>query len=108
QLSCCLYSFLLLLFRWPTLKLKTKTSCRSTKSLVSPNSTAPLPLLMPRCSTLTTAATWRSSAHSLTKTSSFYHDKAGNTFGRPALVQAIKENICGKVTRELVAGTLQV
>jgi len=44
----------------------------------------------------------------LTKTSSFYHDKAGNTFGRPALVQAIKENICGKVTRELVAGTLQV
>lgn len=37
----------------------------------------------------------------------FFHDKAGNTFGRAALVQAIKENICGKVTRELV-GTLQV
>ncbi len=38
----------------------------------------------------------------------FYHDKAGNTFGRAALVEAIKNNICGKVTRELVAGTLQV
>jgi len=38
----------------------------------------------------------------------FYHDKAGNTFGRAALVEAIKNNICGKVTRELVRGTLQV
>jgi uncharacterized protein DUF4440 len=38
----------------------------------------------------------------------FYHDKAGNTFGRAALVEAIKNNICGKVTRELVPGTLQV
>jgi ketosteroid isomerase-like protein len=38
----------------------------------------------------------------------FYHDKAGNTFGRPALVEAIKNNICGKVTRELAPGTLQV
>jgi len=38
----------------------------------------------------------------------FYHDKAGNTFGRAALVEAIKNNICGKVTRELAPGTLQV
>jgi hypothetical protein len=38
----------------------------------------------------------------------FYHDKAGNTFGRAALVEAIKNNICGKVTRELVPGTLKV
>lgn len=38
----------------------------------------------------------------------FYHDKAGNTFGRAALTEAIKNNICGKVTRELVPGTLQV
>ena len=38
----------------------------------------------------------------------FYHDKAGNTFGRTALTEAIKNNICGKVTRELVPGTLQV
>ena len=38
----------------------------------------------------------------------FYHDKAGNTFGRAALVEAIKNNICGKVTRELLPGTLQV
>ncbi|HKW18568.1 MAG TPA: nuclear transport factor 2 family protein [Terriglobales bacterium] len=38
----------------------------------------------------------------------FFHDKAGNTFGRAALVEAIKENICGKVTRELVPDTLKV
>jgi len=38
----------------------------------------------------------------------FYHDKAGNTFGKAALVEAVKNNICGKVTRELVPGTLQV
>jgi hypothetical protein len=38
----------------------------------------------------------------------FYHDKAGNTFGRAALTEAIKNNICGKVTRELVPGTLQI
>lgn len=38
----------------------------------------------------------------------FFHDKAGNTFGRAALVEAIKNNICGKVTRELVPGTLKV
>ncbi|HEV7218591.1 MAG TPA: nuclear transport factor 2 family protein [Terriglobales bacterium] len=38
----------------------------------------------------------------------FYHDKSGNTFGRTALTEAIKNNICGKVTRELVPGTLKV
>ena len=38
----------------------------------------------------------------------FYHDKAGNTFGRAALTEAIKNNICGKVTRQLVPGTLQI
>ncbi len=38
----------------------------------------------------------------------FYHDKAGVTVGKEALTEAIKKNICGKVTRELVPGTLQV
>lgn len=38
----------------------------------------------------------------------FYHDKTGKMVGRPALVQAIKDNICGKVTRELMPGTLKV
>ena len=38
----------------------------------------------------------------------FYHDKAGVTLGKEALTDAIKKNICGKVTRELVPGTLQV
>ncbi len=38
----------------------------------------------------------------------FYHDKTGLARGRQALVDGIRNNICGKVTRELVAGTLQV
>ena len=38
----------------------------------------------------------------------FYHDQTGLALGRQALVDAIKDNICGKVTRELVPGTLEV
>ncbi len=38
----------------------------------------------------------------------FYHDQGGVTLGRQNLTESIKKNICGKVTRELVPGTLQV
>ena len=38
----------------------------------------------------------------------FYHDQGGVTLGRAALTDSIKKNICGRVTRELVPGTLQV
>jgi hypothetical protein len=38
----------------------------------------------------------------------FYHDQGGVTLGKEKLVESIKKNICGKVTRELVAGSLQV
>jgi Domain of unknown function (DUF4440) len=38
----------------------------------------------------------------------FYHDKSGLAVGRKALVESIKNNICGKVTRELVPGSLEV
>ncbi|MBV8631594.1 MAG: nuclear transport factor 2 family protein [Silvibacterium sp.] len=38
----------------------------------------------------------------------FYHDKTGLAVGRQPFVDAIKNNICGKVTRELVSGTLEV
>jgi uncharacterized protein (TIGR02246 family) len=38
----------------------------------------------------------------------FYHDKGGVTLGREALTESIKKNICGKLTRELVPGTLHV
>lgn len=38
----------------------------------------------------------------------FYHDQSGVTLGRVALTDSVKKNICGKVTRELVPGTLQV
>jgi uncharacterized protein (TIGR02246 family) len=38
----------------------------------------------------------------------FYHDQGGVTLGKAALTDSIKKNICGKVTRELVPGTMQV
>lgn len=38
----------------------------------------------------------------------FYHDKTGFSPGRQALVDGVKNNICGKVTRELVPGTLEI
>lgn len=38
----------------------------------------------------------------------FYHDQGGVTLGKAALADSVKKNICGKVTRELVPGTLQV
>jgi ketosteroid isomerase-like protein len=37
----------------------------------------------------------------------FYHDFGGVTLGRAALTDSVKKNICGRVTRELVPGTLQ-
>ena len=38
----------------------------------------------------------------------FYHDKTGLAVGRQVFLDAIKNNICGKVTRQLVSGTLEV
>jgi ketosteroid isomerase-like protein len=38
----------------------------------------------------------------------FYHDKGGVTRGRPALVDSLKTNICGKTRRDLIPGTLEV
>jgi hypothetical protein len=38
----------------------------------------------------------------------FYHDQGGVTLGRQKLTESVRNNICGKVTRELVPGTLQV
>jgi len=38
----------------------------------------------------------------------FYHDKNGLMVGRENIVNAIKNNLCGKVTRQLVQGTLEV
>jgi ketosteroid isomerase-like protein len=38
----------------------------------------------------------------------FYHDKTGLMTGGKKITQSIKENLCGKVQRELVPGTLEV
>ena len=38
----------------------------------------------------------------------FYHDKDGLSRGRQSLVDGVKNNICGKVRRELVPGSLEV
>jgi ketosteroid isomerase-like protein len=38
----------------------------------------------------------------------FYHDQGGVTLGKQSLTDSVKKNICGRVTRELVPGSLQV
>jgi ketosteroid isomerase-like protein len=38
----------------------------------------------------------------------FYHDQGGVTLGKAALTESVKNNICGKTTRELVPGTLHI
>jgi len=38
----------------------------------------------------------------------FYHDQGGVTLGKAKLTESVKNNICGKTTRELVPGTLQI
>jgi hypothetical protein len=38
----------------------------------------------------------------------FFHDKGGLTVGRSKLVASIRDNICGKLRRILVPGTLEV
>ncbi len=38
----------------------------------------------------------------------FYHDKGGLTTSKKELIEALKNNICGKVTRELVPGSIEV
>ncbi|MEO7217851.1 MAG: nuclear transport factor 2 family protein, partial [Gemmatimonadaceae bacterium] len=38
----------------------------------------------------------------------FYHDKTGLSVGKPVFLASIKNNICGKVHRTLVPGTLEV
>ena len=38
----------------------------------------------------------------------FYHDRGGLSTSKPDLVTAIKNNICGKVRRELLAGSIEV
>ena len=38
----------------------------------------------------------------------FYHDKGGVILGRENLTVSVKQNICGKVRRELVPGRLEV
>ena len=38
----------------------------------------------------------------------FYHDHGGLTTSKQAILDATRKNICGKVTRELVKGSIEV
>lgn len=38
----------------------------------------------------------------------FYHDSGGVTWTREAMIAAVEKNVCGKFSRELVAGSLKV
>jgi ketosteroid isomerase-like protein len=54
-----------------------------------------------RCDMKTEASFWADDAE-------FYHDKNGLMVGGAQIVDAIKNNLCGKVKRELVPGTMEV
>src|SRR5882672_10853842 len=38
----------------------------------------------------------------------FYHDKGGLSTSKQDIIEGTKKNICGKVTRELVKGSIEV
>ncbi len=38
----------------------------------------------------------------------FYHDQGGLMTSKPLIIDATKRNVCGKVTRELVKGSIEV
>ena len=38
----------------------------------------------------------------------FYHDRSGVLTSKKTLIEALKNNICGKVTRELLKGSIEV
>lgn len=38
----------------------------------------------------------------------FYHDKGGLTTSKKEIIEALKKKICGKVTRELIKGSIEV
>jgi hypothetical protein len=38
----------------------------------------------------------------------FYHDKGGLTTSKADIMKSIKNNVCGKVTRELIKGSIEV
>ena len=38
----------------------------------------------------------------------FYHDQTGLSRGKQSTMEALKNNVCGKVHRDLVSGTLEV
>ncbi|MFM9910991.1 MAG: hypothetical protein ACKVOW_16750, partial [Chitinophagaceae bacterium] len=38
----------------------------------------------------------------------FYHDQGGLMTSKPDIIEATKRNVCGKVTRELIKGSIEV
>src|SRR6185503_14403875 len=38
----------------------------------------------------------------------FYHDRGGLSTSKADIIESIKRNVCGKVTRELVKGSIEV
>jgi hypothetical protein len=63
---------------------------------------------MPRCSIAYNRCDLEKFASFFVDNVEFYHDQGGVTLGRTALTESVKKNICGRVSRELVRGTLQV
>jgi len=56
----------------------------------------------------TTTAISRSWGAMVSDDLELYHDKTGLSVGKAPFIAAIKQNICGKLERRLVAGSLEV
>ena len=100
---CSFWRFLSFVLRRGRTKRAPSTRFRTRRNL-----TAPAPLSMPRCLMPTITAISTSSLLPWDENVEFYHDQGGVTLGRAALTDSVKKNICGKVTRELVPGSLKV
>jgi hypothetical protein len=46
--------------------------------------------------------------HIISENLEFYHDQGGLLTSKTKLIAALKNNICGKVTRELLKGSIEV
>ena len=93
---CCLFSLLALLFVCVSLRAQSDTLFKTIQSLDTQLFDAYNHCDLPAMAALV--------ADDL----EFYHDQSGLSAGKAPFIAAIKENICGKVQRTLVAGSLEV
>lgn len=56
----------------------------------------------------TTPAIWKTQAALYDENIEFFHDKGGLSTNKKELLKALEDNICNKVTRTLIKGSIEV